>query len=107
MTCLTRPTPARAGLIAAAVLAGCCEPGFAPLDPDRARDALHAALAAWTRGEAPESLAHLKPCVHVGDPEWSGGRVKLVRFEAAAPPEVVGAGLRFRVTLTTRDARGR
>ena len=109
MTCLGRRAPARAGPIAAAALAlaGCCGSGLAPLDPDCARDALHAALEAWSRGDAPESLARLKPCIHVGDPDWSGGRVKLVRFEVAAPPEVVGAGLRFRATLTTRDARGR
>ncbi|HEY1381555.1 MAG TPA: hypothetical protein VGF55_32455 [Gemmataceae bacterium] len=108
MTHIGRRSPA-AGLLAATALAvtGCCGSGLAPCDPDCARDALHAALAAWARGETPESLAHLKPCIHVGDSEWAGGRVKLVRYEVTAPPAVVGAGLRFQATLTTRDDRGR
>ena len=108
MTCFGRPSPG-AGLFAVTVLAlaGCCVSGLAPVDPEGARDALHAALEAWTRGDTMDSLAHLKPCIHVGDPDWAGGRVKLVRYEVAAPPAVVGAGLRFQAKLTTRDAQGR
>ena len=108
MTCFGRPSPG-AGLFAMTVLAlaGCCVSGLAPVDPEGARAALQSALEAWARGESAESLAHLKPCIHVSDPDWSGERLKLVRFEVAAPPAVVGAGLRFQATLTTQDGRGR
>jgi hypothetical protein len=100
--------PPRAWPLAALALAlAGCDSALPAVDPARAREALQSVLEAWRRGESPDSLRQQSPPVHVGDDDWKAGRAKLVRYEVADPPSPVGAGLRFRTTLTLQDARGK
>ena len=74
----------RLGILAMALVAiapgGCDSGGPQPAQRDAARDALHAALDAWMKGESPDDLTQAQPPIHVSDWRWRSG-VKLLRYE--------------------------
>lgn len=77
-----------------------------PVEPDRARRTLHAALDAWKEGRKIESLREQQPEIVAQDMDWKAG-ARLVSYEILGSGEKVDANLHCDVKLTLRDARGR
>jgi hypothetical protein len=86
--------------------AGCGPRLQAPADPGQARDALCTVLDAWQHGRPPASLRGAAPAVHVNDPDWSAG-YRLTGYQLAGDGARAGIDLRYRVTLTLRDPKGK
>jgi hypothetical protein len=97
-------------LLAPAMAWGCGCGGSAtasrPADPERARQALHAALDAWKAGQTRDDAARLSPPIRVADEDWLAG-LKLVDYRLEPGDRVIGTGLRCPVVLTLRDRRGK
>jgi hypothetical protein len=96
----------RLACLAVLVAAGCASRLQTPADPADAREALRGALDAWQRGDAPDALRDAAPVVHVSDPDWSAG-CRLTRYHIAEGDDRSGIDLRYRVTLTFRDPKGK
>ncbi|QDV36220.1 hypothetical protein [Tautonia plasticadhaerens] len=94
--------PARRAFVSAALLlalgAGCGSGSAAVPSTDTARDALDAALTAWTRGETPGELAGTETSVFVHDTPWSQGQ-RLASFEIIEESEAEGAVAEKRFTV--------
>lgn len=103
MTCNRRS--ALAALLVA--LAGCSRAPrtAAPVEPERARAALAAALDAWKAGRPIGALAADTPPIVAQDFDWMAGAALLdYRVLGDGTPE--DANLRVRAELTVRDAQG-
>jgi hypothetical protein len=77
-----------------------CAPGVAnPVDPDRARVALKAALDHWKNGGDPLAMPGSATPMTVQDLEWQSG-AKLLDYEVLGDGEPADANLRVKVKLT-------
>ncbi len=97
-------------LAAAALLAaiGCGRgPGrAAPVEPEKARAALAAALDAWKAGRPIDSLRQESPPIVAQDFDWMAG-AKLVSYELVGDGKPEDANLRIQVRLTVQGAQGK
>lgn len=101
----------RALLLLTPALAWLCGCGGAvtasrPADPERARQALHAALDTWKEGRTRDDAGRLSPPVRVADEDWLAGLL-LVDYRMEPGDRIIGTGLRCPVFLTLRDGRGK
>jgi hypothetical protein len=88
-----------------AALPGCRGRVPAPADPGRGREALHAALDAWEKGETPESLRQRTPPIYVTDTDWLAGQ-RLVHYQLKDKDEYHGSQFRCWVVLSLQSAKG-
>ena len=87
--------------------AGCGDSGHAaPVNPDRARDALRTALESWKNGDRLEALQSASPSIVVQDFDWMGGQ-KLVAYEVTGDGKDDDANLRIPVKLTLKNPKGK
>ncbi len=104
-------TPA-AALLAAALLclptAGCTRGPrrAAPVNAERAREALRETLEAWKKGERPEALRERSPAITAQDMDWESGH-RLIGYEVLGGGKELDANLECPVRLTLRDPQGR
>lgn len=105
---LTRNWP----VLAAAILvllssAGCGSSSYqsAPVDSNKARETLKAAMESWKKGESAESLQKQTPSIVVQDLDWTGG-MKLLSYEVVGQGKEVDANLIAQVKLTLESATG-
>jgi hypothetical protein len=89
----------RAGLLAA----GCGSPAPPPADPEKARQALTAALDGWRKGQ--KELTHEGRPVTLRDRRFTSGG-KLLSYKLGQD-QTYGHDRQFRVAMTVRDAGGR
>lgn len=96
--------------VPAAVTAAGCGGNPPPLamtaTPESARPVLEAALAAWQAGKTPADLQAQQPAVVMNDPDFSKGR-KLTGFTLTDAGKPAGTAIRFGVTLSFPDGKGR
>jgi hypothetical protein len=78
----------------------------APVDADRAREALRTALESWKKGAQPTALQSHSPPITVQDMDWEAG-AKLLAYEIVGDGKNDDANLRCPVKLTIRDAQGK
>src|SRR4051812_31909119 len=64
-----------------------------PADPERARQALHAALDAWKEGRTRDDAARFSPPIRVADEDWLAG-LRLVDYRLEPGDRLFGTGLR-------------
>jgi hypothetical protein len=84
---------------------GCGGPRARPVEPDKARQALHAALEAWQAGRSIDELRQVQPGITVQDFDWIGG-IELVEFEIQSNQQQDELNLRCPVRLRLRDRQG-
>jgi hypothetical protein len=101
----------RALLLLAPALAWACGCGgdlsaSRPADPERARQALHAALDAWKAGRTPDDAGHLSPPIRIADEDWLAG-LRLVDYRPEPGDRLIGTSLRCPVVLTLHGRRGK
>lgn len=94
-------------LVLVGACAGCGNLG-PPSSGDRAeaRTVLNQALAAWCRGDSPDSLKAASPPILVSDHQWQGGH-RLISYELDASDRTVGADSRIKVKLRLEAPRGK
>jgi hypothetical protein len=93
--------------IAVTLLGGCLgSPRAAPVDPDRAREALKSALDVWKKGDTPAALKDSTPAITAQDLDWLGG-AKLVDYEVTGAGKSMEANLYVPVTLTLTMPKGK
>jgi hypothetical protein len=92
--------------LAVAPLAAGCRPSARPADPEKGREALRAALAAWQKGETADALRGRSPAITAADRQWQGG-YRLVRYEIDDDVRVVGYDLQCRAVLWLEGPDGR
>jgi hypothetical protein len=90
--------PAVAAVVALTT-SGCSKGVANPVDPDRARVALKAALDHWKSGGDPLSMPTSATPMTVQDLEWQSG-AKLVDYEVLGDGDPADANLRVKVKLT-------
>src|SRR5438105_13483632 len=91
------------GLLLAAP--GCKRAAAAPVDPDKAREALRTTLSAWQNGESADALRK-SSSITAADPKWKDGH-RLIRYDIADKDQVVGCDLHCRVVLVLRGPDGK
>lgn len=85
---------------------GCSSgPVNTPVDSEKARDALRAALDSWKKGEKVDSLQKASPPIFVIDPEWQSGAV-LKDYKLVGDGKEMDANLFCKVSLTVRPPGG-
>lgn len=77
----------------------------APVQADKARETLKAALDSWKKGDKVNALQSASPPVYVIDMEWDGG-YRLKDYQLVNDGEEKDAHLMCRVKLTLTDPRG-
>jgi hypothetical protein len=89
-------------------LAGCSTQQHenAPVNADKARDALRTALESWKKGDKVDSLQSGSPPIYVIDMDWQAG-AKLVDFKLVNDGERKDAHLFCPVKLSIRNAAGK
>jgi hypothetical protein len=80
--------------------------GAAPVEPDRAREALKTALDVWKKGDQPGALKESTPPITAQDLDWLGG-AKLVNYEVTGDGKSIEANLFVPVTLTLAMPKGK
>jgi hypothetical protein len=81
-------------------------PGLAaPVDLDKARQALKTSLDSWKEGKKPADLKAATPSIVVQDFDWMGG-AKLVSYEVTGDGKNDDANQRIPVQLTLKTAKG-
>jgi hypothetical protein len=91
----------------AALAAGCSSSQrAAPVDPDRAREALKTTLEGWKKGNAPAALKEGSPSIVAQDLDWLGG-AKLVAFQVSGDGKPIEANLYVPVDLTLKMPNGK
>jgi hypothetical protein len=100
--------PAFLGLVVVLALGAMsgCRPTPKPADPEKGREALRAALAAWQNGESADVLRGRSPSITAADRQWQEG-YRLTRYEIADGGEVVGYDLQCRVVLWLQGPGGK
>jgi hypothetical protein len=97
----------RAASLLCFFVAGCsARPENAPVDADKARDTLRAALESWKKGDAVDALQQASPPIYVVDNEWKSG-AKLVDFKLVNEGERKDAHLFCPVELSIRTSAGK
>lgn len=91
---------------AATLLAGCSGSKNAPVDADRARDALKTTLDGWKKGDSPAALKDGSPSITVQDLDWLAG-ARLVDYQVDGEGKAVEANLYVPVKLTLRTKDGK
>jgi hypothetical protein len=92
--------------LAAALVAGCSgSQRAAPVDPERAREALKIALDSWKRGEPPSALQSGSPSITAQDLDWISGAT-LVDYQVTGDGKAIEANLHVPVKLTLRTPKG-
>jgi hypothetical protein len=88
-------------------LAGCSSgQRAAPVDPDRARDALRLTLDGWKKGDQPTALQEGTPSITVQDFDWMGG-ARLMDYQVDGEGKAIEANLYVPVKLTLRTKEGK
>jgi hypothetical protein len=99
--------PAAFAVGLAGLLAGCDRgPVETPVDADKARATLRAALDSWKKGEPATALQAASPPIYVIDPDWQAG-ARLTDFEIVGAGEEKDAHLFCPVRLTVRGPDGK
>jgi hypothetical protein len=94
-------------LAVAALLAGCSgSQRAAPVDADRAREALKTALDGWKKGDTPAALNQNTPPITAQDMDWLAG-AKLLDYAMTGEGKSVEANLYVPVTLSMKMADGK
>lgn len=91
---------------AATLLAGCSGSQTAPVDAERARDALKTTLDGWKKGDTPAALKEGSPSITVQDLDWMAG-ARLVDYQVDGEGKAVEANLYVPVKLTLRTKDGK
>lgn len=86
-------------------LVGCKSSLDAPVDPNRAQQAIEGALEAWKQGESPTALQQKSPPVYFNESEWKAGK-SLVEYQIG-PVSLHGRQGRCEVQLSLRDSAGK
>lgn len=86
--------------------AGCAGPANDPVDPGKARTALHTALESWKKGDKVDALQKAAVPVYVIDPEWQSGTA-LKDFQLVSDGEAKDAQLYCPVRLTVVGSDGK
>jgi hypothetical protein len=104
VACLNRrtATASLAGLVL--LVAGCSQELPPQAQPQRAREALTAALDAWKGGATESSLQARVPAIHVNEPEWRAG-ARLLSYEIKSE-QAAGQSWRCEVDLTLQPLDG-
>lgn len=90
----------------AAFVVGCGDkPVAAPVEPEKARQALRTALGAWKGGQTIDSLAQATPPIIAQDFDWMAG-AKLTEYQLLDDGQAEDANLRVKVKLSIRDKQG-
>lgn len=97
-------------LVAIAIVAmgvGLLWPEFrdAPVDADKAREALRLALESWKRGDTIDALQAATPAIYIVDPQWKAGE-SLKDFRILGEGTERDALLNCPVVLITRSPNG-
>lgn len=90
----------------APIASGCSSQHAAPVEPDRARQALNTALNSWKEEANVASLRSGSPAIIVQDMDWEAG-MRLVNFQILGDGKEEDANLRCPVQLVLRDGQGR
>lgn len=95
------------GFLLTAALAGggCSPPRNAPVDADRARQVLRAALDSWKKGDRADALQSASPPIYVIDAEWQSGAA-LRDYQVVGDGREMDAHLFCPVKLTVRGPGG-
>lgn len=93
-------------MAAVTLLAGCSGSHNAPVDADRARDALKTTLDGWKKGDTPAALKDGSPSITVQDLDWMSG-ARLVDYQVDGEGKAVEANLYVPVKLTLRTRDGK
>jgi hypothetical protein len=86
--------------------AGCSKSKPAPVQADKARETLRAALDSWKKGEKADALQKASPPIYVIDTEWQSGAV-LKDYQIVNDGEQKDAHLFCPVKLTVRMPGGK
>ena len=78
----------------------------APVDPGRAREALHTVLECWQKGDPIDALKSASPAIVAQDFDWMSG-LRLLAFEITGDGQDDNANLRIPVQLTLRSPKGK
>lgn len=94
-------------LICGLLLAGCGSGAYqsAPVNGEKARETLAAALEGWKSGETIEDLKDGSPSIVVQDFDWSNG-IKLVDYQVVDEGDEVDANLVAKVKLSLESKEG-
>jgi hypothetical protein len=92
-------------ICACAVLGCSSRPRNAPVNADKAREALQTALESWKRGDKIDALQNASPAIYVIDPQWEAGAV-LKDFRIVGEGKEQAALLTCPVVLTIRNQMG-
>ena len=96
-------------LAAALALAAGCSKGpekLAPVEPEKAREALKTALETWKNGKRPDDLKAATPPITVQDPDWVA-RSKLIDYQLTGEGKDFGAILTVPVKIKVRGPNGK
>ena len=94
-------------IVVLALCVGCGGPQrAAPVNPDRAREAVKTALDGWKAGKKPADLAAGSPAITAQDFDWLAGHT-LVEYQLVDEGTPLDANLHIKAKLTLRDAKGR
>jgi hypothetical protein len=99
----------RTTLIVAVMLCAGCGGGprrAAPVDVERARETVKAALDAWKAGAKPAEMPGRSPSITVQDFDWMAGG-KLLEYRLLDEGKAEDANLRIQARLTVQDAKGK
>jgi hypothetical protein len=92
---------------AGTLLAGCSgSQRAAPVDADRAREALKTTLDGWKKGDTPATLKDGSPPITVQDMDWMSG-ARLVDYQVDGEGKAVEANLYVPVKLTLKTKDGK
>lgn len=92
-------------VLTALLAAGGCQPAPAMADAARARDALHAALEAWKRGDSPETLKKQPGPIYCNDDDWAA-RMRLRSYKIADQNDYYGRSCRILAQIELENGRG-
>jgi hypothetical protein len=93
-------------LAAALLFTGCSsKPAAAPVEPEKARETLRAALDAWKAGRPIDALKNDTPPIVAQDFDWMAG-ARLTEYAVVGDGTPLDANLRVQVNLTLRTAQG-
>lgn len=93
-------------LLALVLSVGCGPRKAAPVNVERAREAMKQALDAWKAGSKPDDMPKQSPAITVQDFDWMAGS-RLVDYKLVDDGKAEDANLRIQVKLTMQDARGK
>jgi hypothetical protein len=94
------------GVLATFVFSGCSgSQRAAPVDRERAQEALKITLDSWKKGESPSAVQGGSPSITAQDLDWLTG-AKLVDYQVTGDGKALEANLYVPVKLTLRTPKG-